>query len=58
MISKINNANILSLSQFIFIIHSAQVGTGILFLPRTLAEKTGTDGWLVLPFLFCVFYNC
>lgn len=52
MIPKINNANILSLSQFIFIIHGAQVGTGILFLPRTLAEKTGTDGWLVLPFCY------
>ena len=38
MISKINNANILSLNQFIFIIHGAQVGTGILFLPSTLAE--------------------
>ncbi|MCU4948910.1 spore germination protein [Bacillus cereus] len=52
MISKINNANTLSLSQFIFIIHSAQVGTGILFLPRTLAEKSGTDGWLVIPLCF------
>ncbi|MCU4863919.1 spore germination protein [Bacillus cereus] len=52
MISKINNTNILSLNQFIFIVHGAQVGTGILFLPRTLAEKNGTDGWLVLPFCF------
>ncbi|WP_306702917.1 GerAB/ArcD/ProY family transporter [Bacillus cereus] len=52
MISKIDNANTISLSQFIFIIHGAQVGTGILFLPRTLAEKSGTDGWLVLPLCF------
>lgn len=52
MISKIHSANTLSLNQFIFIIHGAQVGTGILVLPRTLAEKSGTDGWLVLPFSF------
>ncbi|XKK19952.1 spore germination protein [Bacillus sp. A17A.1] len=50
--SKINYVNTLSLSQFIFIIHGAQVGTGILFLPRTLAQKSGTDGWLVLPLCF------
>ncbi|MBW3496747.1 spore germination protein (plasmid) [Bacillus sp. FDAARGOS_1420] len=52
MMSKINNAGTLSLGQFIFTIHGAQVGTGILFLPRTLAEKSGTDGWLVLPLCF------
>ncbi|MGN4668298.1 GerAB/ArcD/ProY family transporter [Bacillus cereus group sp. MYBK234-1] len=50
--SKINNTNTLSLGQFIFIIHGAQVGTGILVLPRTLAQKSGTDGWLVLPLCF------
>ncbi|MED2776993.1 endospore germination permease [Bacillus thuringiensis] len=50
--SKINTADTLSLGQFIFIVHGAQVGTGILFLPRTLAEKSGTDGWLVLPLCF------
>ncbi|MGU3443476.1 endospore germination permease [Bacillus cereus] len=52
MISKVRNTSSLSLTQFIFIIHGAQVGTGILFLPRTLAEKAGTDGWLVLPSCF------
>lgn len=50
--TKINDVPTLSLGQFIFIIHGAQVGTGILFLPRTLAEKSGTDGWLVLPLCF------
>ncbi|BAR87703.1 spore germination protein (plasmid) [Bacillus thuringiensis serovar tolworthi] len=52
MIPKVDNGNTISLSQFIFIIHGAQVGTGILFLPRTLAEKSGTDGWLVLPLCY------
>jgi spore germination protein (amino acid permease) len=34
--------------QYIFLIHGAQVATGVLSLPRELAEKGGTDGWMSL----------
>ncbi|ULL14127.1 spore gernimation protein [Paenibacillus sp. H1-7] len=34
--------------QYIFLIHGAQVGVGQLSLPRILAEKGGTDGWIAL----------
>jgi spore germination protein (amino acid permease) len=34
--------------QYIFLIHGAQVGIGLLTLPRELAEKAGTDGWIAI----------
>jgi len=40
--------NEITLMQYIFLIQGAQVGTGILSLPRTLAEVSGTDGWISL----------
>ncbi|WP_336457710.1 endospore germination permease [Bacillus cereus] len=38
--------NIITLMQYIFIINGTQVGTGVLSLPRIVAEKAGTDGWI------------
>ncbi|BBI34123.1 GerAB/ArcD/ProY family transporter [Cohnella abietis] len=38
--------NEITLMQFIFIIHGVQVGAGIISLPRELAGKAGTDGWM------------
>lgn len=32
--------------QYIFFIHGAQVGIGILTIPRDVAEIAGTDGWI------------
>lgn len=40
----------ISLLEFIFLIHGAQMGIGILQLPRELAEKSGTDGWIAIIF--------
>jgi spore germination protein (amino acid permease) len=40
--------NEITLMQYIFLINGAQVGTGVLSLPRILAEKAGTDGWIAL----------
>jgi spore germination protein (amino acid permease) len=40
--------NQITLMQYIFLIHGAQVGVGLLTLPRELAEKAGTDGWIAL----------
>lgn len=37
-----------TLMQFIFLIHGVQLATGVLSLPRQLAEKSGTDGWMSL----------
>jgi len=34
--------------QFIFLINGAQVGAGVLSLPKHLAETGGTDGWMAL----------
>ena len=34
--------------QFVLLIHSAQLGGGILTLPRELAEGAGTDGWICI----------
>ncbi len=36
----------ISLVQFILLIHGVQIGVGVLTLPRDLAEKAGTDGWI------------
>ncbi|MGN7469471.1 GerAB/ArcD/ProY family transporter [Brevibacillus sp. SAFN-007a] len=38
--------NELTIFQYIFLIHGAQVGIGVLSMPRELAEVAGTDGWL------------
>lgn len=38
--------NTITLMQFILLIHGVQMGVGILTLPRELAEKAGTDGWI------------
>ncbi|MGG1397543.1 endospore germination permease [Bacillus salipaludis] len=40
--------NEITLMQYIFLINGAQVGTGVLSLPRVLAEKGGTDGWIAI----------
>ncbi|MED1466967.1 endospore germination permease [Bacillus salipaludis] len=40
--------NEITLMQYIFLINGTQVGTGVLSLPRVLAEKAGTDGWISL----------
>ncbi|WP_284645304.1 GerAB/ArcD/ProY family transporter [Paenibacillus silviterrae] len=40
---KFNEINFM---QYILILFGAQVGTGILSLPRELAAKSGTDGWI------------
>lgn len=42
--------NEITLMQYIFLIHGAQVGIGVLQLPRILAEKAGTDGWIPIIF--------
>ncbi|WP_028399066.1 GerAB/ArcD/ProY family transporter [Ectobacillus panaciterrae] len=38
--------NEITLMQYIFLIHGAQFGIGVLQLPRILAEKAGMDGWI------------
>lgn len=40
--------NQITFVQFILLIHGVQVGVGLLTLPRELAEKAGTDGWIAL----------
>lgn len=40
--------NEITLMQYIFLINGMQVGTGVLSLPRVLAEKAGTDGWIAI----------
>ncbi|MEH6889274.1 endospore germination permease [Bacillus sp. JJ864] len=40
--------NDITLLQYIFLINGMQVATGILSLPRVLAEKAGTDGWIAI----------
>ncbi|NRF90434.1 GerAB/ArcD/ProY family transporter [Paenibacillus frigoriresistens] len=40
--------NQISLKQYILIICEGQVGIGVLSLPRDLAKKAGTDGWIAI----------
>jgi spore germination protein (amino acid permease) len=40
--------NQITFMQYIFLIHGVQVGVGLLTLPRELAEKAGTDGWIAI----------
>lgn len=40
--------NDLTIIQYILLIHGAQVGIGVLSLPRELAGVAGTDGWISL----------
>lgn len=40
--------NDITLMQFIFMIHGAQLGVGVLTLPADLAKIAGTDGWISL----------
>jgi spore germination protein (amino acid permease) len=40
--------NQITFMQYIFLIHGVQVGIGLLTLPRELAEKAGTDGWIAI----------
>ncbi|PEA53195.1 spore gernimation protein [Bacillus pseudomycoides] len=40
--------NDITLLQYIFLINGMQVATGVLSLPRVLAEKAGTDGWIAI----------
>ncbi|USG66722.1 spore germination protein [Brevibacillus ruminantium] len=46
----------ISVLQYIFFIHGAQVGFSVLTLPRELAEIAGTDGWIsiILGWLLAV----
>ncbi|MGD8189324.1 GerAB/ArcD/ProY family transporter [Brevibacillus ginsengisoli] len=48
--------NEITLIQYIFLLHSAQVGTGVLSLPRTVAETSGTDGWICIVIAWVI--NC
>lgn len=48
--------NEITLMQYIFLINGAQVGTGILSLPRQLAETSGTDGWMSIIIAWII--NC
>lgn len=48
--------NDITVTQYIFYIHGAQVGVGILALPREVAEVSGTDGWISL--MIGWFINC
>lgn len=48
--------NGITLMQYIFLIHGSQLGTGILSLPRTLAVKSGTDGWMSIVLAWLI--NC
>ncbi|MEW9596891.1 endospore germination permease [Bacillus toyonensis] len=43
-----NDLDQISFSQYIFIITGAQLGIGLLQLPRLLAEKAGMNGWISL----------
>ncbi len=43
-----NHAHKITVMQYIFLIHGVQLGVGILTLPRQLAEKSGTDGWMAI----------
>ncbi|MET3195670.1 spore germination protein (amino acid permease) [Bacillus sp. OAE603] len=45
--NKYSNNEITTL-QYIFLINGMQVATGVLSLPRVLAEKAGTDGWIAI----------
>lgn len=47
--------NKITLMQFIFLIHGVQLGVGVLTLPRELAEKAGTDGWISI--IICYFLS-
>ncbi|NEW05736.1 GerAB/ArcD/ProY family transporter [Paenibacillus sp. SYP-B3998] len=48
--------NGITLMQYIFLIHGAQVGTGVLSLPREIAETSGTDGWMCILIAWAI--NC
>lgn len=48
--------NGITVMQYIFLIHGAQVGTGVLSLPRIVAEKSGTDGWICIVLAWVI--NC
>ncbi|CAG7614369.1 endospore germination permease [Paenibacillus allorhizosphaerae] len=45
---KIDARNEISVLQFAFMIHGAQLGVGLLSLPKELAKTAGTDGWISL----------
>ncbi|WP_208743123.1 GerAB/ArcD/ProY family transporter [Bacillus cereus] len=38
--------NSITIMQYIIMIHSIQVGPGMLSLPKVLADKAGSDGWI------------
>ncbi|MEF3304734.1 GerAB/ArcD/ProY family transporter [Paenibacillus sp. GYB003] len=38
----------ITIMQYVFIINGFQVGVGVLSLPREVAEKAGTDGWMAI----------
>ncbi|MBY0015094.1 endospore germination permease [Bacillus bombysepticus] len=40
--------NYINFLQYIFIITGSQLGIGLLQLPRLLAKRAGTDGWILL----------
>ncbi|WP_436371707.1 GerAB/ArcD/ProY family transporter [Cytobacillus sp. BC1816] len=51
----INIKNQITPMQFILLIHGVQMGVGVLTLPRELAQKAGTDGWIAI--IICWFFS-
>jgi spore germination protein (amino acid permease) len=47
--------NKITLMQYILLIHGVQMGVGVLTLPRELAVKAGTDGWITI--IICWFLS-
>ncbi|AZN41494.1 GerAB/ArcD/ProY family transporter [Paenibacillus albus] len=45
---KPGKGNQITTLQFILIIHSVQLGVGIISLPKDLADISGTDGWIAI----------
>ncbi|XOK59815.1 GerAB/ArcD/ProY family transporter [Paenibacillus elgii] len=46
--------NDITLMQYIFLIAGIQLGIGLLQLPRELAERAGTDGWIAIVIGFVI----
>lgn len=43
-----SKSNSITTLQFILIIHSVQLGVGIISMPKDLADISGTDGWIAI----------
>ncbi|CAG7600521.1 Spore germination protein YndE [Paenibacillus solanacearum] len=53
-----NAPNEITVLQFAFMIHGAQLGIGLLSLPKVLAKEAGTDGWISLLMGWAVAVVC